>query len=210
MTQEYKGFKVHDDVDLGDAGCDAELAVLERWKANEELTPDERRHLDAWTTRNNLDNAIAYLRGKRPEDFFGPDATLDQVHGQAWHPDVCKDVTQGKGCVVHQVWDHRLRDQPDKIVHHPHHQHRLCERHSHLKGQHQEHHDTLIRECQLKEAFLAKVTETYGLEAQERPSWSFDRTHALVVNTAGHPKLSSRHVRQVQNDHFPDAPITVL
>lgn len=210
MTQDYKGFKVHDDVDLGEAGCVAELAALERWKANHELTPDERKHLDAWTTRNNLDNAIAFLRGKKPEDYFGEGATLDQVHGQAWHPDVCEGVERGQGCVIHQVWDHRLRGEPEKIVHHPHHQHRLCERHGHLKGKHQEHHDTLVAECQHKEAVMGKITETYGLTNDERPAWSFDAEHALVVDTTGHAKLSARHVREVVNNHFADAPIKVV
>lgn len=210
MTQTYKGFTVHDDVDLGDAGSPAELAALERWKGNHELTTDERRHLDAWTTRQNLDNAIAFLKGKTPADYFGEGATIDQVHGQAWTPDVCEGVTEGKGCVVHQVWDHRLREEPEKIVHHPHHQHRLCERHAHLEGAHQDHHETLVRECQHKEAVMSKITDTYGLEVHERPVWRFDAAGTFIVDTTGHPKLSSRHVREIVNAHFADAAIKVI
>lgn len=210
MTQDYRGFKVHDDVDLGDAGCAAELAALERWKGNHELTRSERLHLDAWTNRNNLNNAIAFLDGKRPEDYFGEDATLDQVHGQAWHPDVCDDTHLGLGCVVHQIWDHHLRDKPDEIVHHPHRQSRMCARHGHLVGAHAAHHETLIRECQHKEAVLSKVTETYGLTAEERPKWRFDADHTLVIDTSDHPTLTQRHIREVINQHFPDAAIQAL
>lgn len=210
MTQDYKGFKVHDDVDLGNEGSPEELAALERWRGNHELTPEERRHLDAWTTRKNLDRVIEFLDGTHPTAYFGNDATLDQVHGQTWHPDVCEDMHLGKGCAVHQVWDHRLRETPEEIVHHPHRQHQVCARHAHLTGQHREHHETLLAECRHKEKVLGKIIDTHGLTVHDRPKWYYDKDHTLVIDTTDHPVLQPRHVRGVVIDYFSDAAIKVI
>lgn len=200
-------YPVHEDVELSVPGSD-ESAVLAKWRANEELDKTERRVLAAINTRDNLYSAAKWLAGK-PLSEFGFE-TLDQVHGQAWHPDVCDGKHTGDGCVVHQVWDHRLRHGGEEIKVHAHRSHQTCARHSTIDfTDHHHHQDHLQKEARHKEAVLTRITDHHGLTHEQRPAWSFNEKHELVIDTAGHAHLSRRHVLDVLQE-FPDHPIHVV
>jgi hypothetical protein len=217
MTQTFhaadgKTYDVHDDVELERPGAaeggPVEASVLARWRANEELDPDERRVLAAWTTRANLHSAAKWLDGK-PLSEFGFE-TLDQVHGQAWHPDVCDGIHKGEGCVVHQVFDHRLRHGGEEITVHAHRSHKTCARHSTVEFKdHHHHQDHLQKETRHKEAVLSAITDKHGLKVDDRPAWHFNDKHELVIVTTGHPHLSRRHVLDVLQE-FPDHAVHVV
>lgn len=216
MTQTYTArdgseHPIRDDHLIYPEGWTArhEAAVLELWKAGEELEPADRAYLEAWTNRNNLENALKFLKGKHYSAYGF--ATLCQVHGQRWSPDVCD-------CIVHQVFDHHERHTEITAIH-PHHQHKVCDRHAHLKAApephhqaltHVEHHDTLMTECRHKEAVLHAITTMHGLEPHDRPAWRFTENHELAIDTTAHPVLTPQHVHMAIRDQFPDHVIHVV
>lgn len=199
MTQTYRDHPVHDDVVLYvDGHTDAEeAAVLDRWRAGEEPTDRERAILEAWTTRRNLDNALKWLGDTDYREAFGF-ATLDQVHGQSWSPDVC-------GCTHHQVFDHRERHSGNVTIH-SHRIHKLCDRHARLNvlpEDHKEHHERLLAECRHKEEVLAAITQANGLEPHDRPVWHYNHDHELVIDTTVHPHLTPENVNPILREQFP-------
>jgi hypothetical protein len=212
MTQTFtarngKTYPLHDDVDLPAPKAD-EAALIAKWRSNAELDKDERRLLAQINTRDNLHSAADWL-GDEELSEFGFE-TLDQVHGQSWHPDVCEGQASREGCVVHQVFDHRLRDTPDQIKVHAHRIHQTCSRHATLTFKdHHEHQAHLESECFHKERVLAAITDRYGLSNQERPAWRFNENHELEIDTNGHPSLKPQHVIQVIHQDFPQHVIHV-
>lgn len=200
MTQTYRDHPVHDDhlIYAPNHNEGDENAALSRWRSDEELTAIERVYLTAWNNRRNLDSAIKWLNGKDYRKEFGFE-TLDQVHGQSWAPDSC-------GCVVHQVWDHRLRETPELIVHHAHRSHMICERHEGKFKDHHAHHAALLVESRHKEVVLNTVAERYQTT---RPEWSFNDQGHLEIDTTNHPKLTPRHVNAVIAEDFPTHTILV-
>jgi len=211
MTQSFtvanKTYPVNDDHELSVPGAD-ESAVLAKWKTNAELDPEERRVLAAINNRENLTRAAAWLDGKELAEFGFE--TLDQVHGQTWHPDVCEGLSSGTGCEVHQVWDHRLRHTGEGIVVHAHRSHRTCERHATLSFKdHHEHQAHLQAECAHKEAVLSAITDHVGLHPTDRPAWRFNENHELEIDTTSHPVITPQHVNRVIRDNFPQHVIHV-
>jgi hypothetical protein len=175
-----------------------ENRVLERWRAGVELPADEREYLTAWNNRNNLETAWKWLDGDYRDHGF---TTLCQVHGQSWSPDVC-------GCTIHQVFDHHTRSSEEPIEIRPHRLHKVCERHAGVTD-HVEHHDTLIEECRHKEAVLSAVTDAHGLEVKDRPAWSFNENHELVIDTSTHAVLTPQHVNRIIQEQFSHAVVHV-
>jgi hypothetical protein len=183
---------------------DHEDHVLAIWKAGEELHDLDRAFLTAWQNRANLESAWRFLGdGPHYTDHFGPDATLDQVHGQGWSPDTC-------GCTHHQVYDHHKRGEEGNELR-SHRIHKLCDRHASVghPDRHAEHHERLVRECQHKEAVLNAVTDAHGLEAKDRPTWHYSKEHELVIDTTGHPVLRPEHVNRIVQEQFSHAVVHV-
>ncbi len=179
---------------------EAEDAALVAWRANVELNPVDRQYLDAWTNRENLERAWAWLDGDYRDHGF---ETLCQVHGQAWSPDVCEGTHKGEGCVVPQVFDHQLRHGGEGLVVHAHRSHVTCARHSTITFKdHHHHQEHLLGEVRHKEAVLHAITERNGLKPDQRPKWRYTGNHELEIDTSGHPHLTPRHVRDVLREDF--------
>lgn len=127
--------------------ADEEARMLEVWRASEPAKPGllanaearahykrayeahatggllnerERRLLEAWTNRRNIDKALAWIA---PHDYadFGFE-TACQVHGNS-HSIPC-------GCHVHLVFDHHKRDRLTDEDKHPFRAVEVCELHS--------------------------------------------------------------------------------
>lgn len=177
---------------------DHEDWVLAQWKAGVELHPLDRKFLEAWTNRNNLESAWAWLDGDYRDHGF---ETLCQVHGQAWSPDTC-------GCKVHQVFDHHLRGGDGPIEVRPHRLHTVCDRHAGATD-HVEHHALLVKECQHKEAVLSAVMSAHGLKDHQRPAWRYNEAHELEIDTSGHPVLTPQHVNRILREQFSHAVVHV-
>lgn len=202
-----KTYPLHDDVELPGPEDD-EPALIAKWRSNAELTKDERALLTKINTRDNLHSAADWLDAKELAEF-GLE-TLDQVHGQSWSPDVCEDQAKGEGCVIHQVWDHRLRHTGDGITVHAHRSHKTCSRHATLSFKdHHEHQAHMEGECRHKGKVLAAICDRYGLTHQQAPAWRFTENHELEIDTSGHPVLSPQHVIKVVHEDFPDHVIRV-
>jgi hypothetical protein len=91
-----------------------------------ELSKKQRARLRGIDHIINVNRALQFLDGRdyrSPNDLFGVDGTLCQVHGNLWKPDTC-------GCELSFIFDHWLRERPKEIVHYPHHFRVLaCARH---------------------------------------------------------------------------------
>lgn len=90
---------------------DEEKAAITRWQATapadkpwlrhrDPLSPRQLKYLDAWTNRNNMNSALAYLKGRDYREFGFE--TLCQVHGNL-HTFPC-------GCKHHVIFDHHKRE----------------------------------------------------------------------------------------------------
>lgn len=63
----------------------------------------------------NINRSLIMLDGRNyrsHNELFGPKGTLCQVHHNEWQPDC--------GCRLPFIYDHWLRDRPDRIVFYPH------------------------------------------------------------------------------------------
>jgi len=212
MTQTFtarngKTYPLHDDVELPGPKED-EATLIAKWRSNAELSIPERALLSKINTRDNLHSAADWLGDKELAEFGFE--TLDQVHGQSWHPDVCEGQARREGCVIHQVFDHRLRHTGEGIVVHAHRSHQTCARHATLSFKdHHEHQAHLEGECAHKEKVLAAICDRYGLTHQQRPAWRFNENHELEIDTNGHPILRPQHVNAVVHKDFPQHVIRV-
>jgi hypothetical protein len=101
---------------------------------HEPLSDDDRKSIEALTHVLNLNRALRFLAGRDYREVFGPDATLDQVHGNS--------ITKDCGCVLQHMFDHNRRGEGGIEIH-PHHSLAACGAHAHLKDNFREHHKIL-------------------------------------------------------------------
>ena len=85
------------------------------------LSAEDRAALDAATHNVNLHATAKMLRGRKPEEMFGPGATLCQCHGNAHHMEC--------GCVLHVFFDHHRRHEEGERELHPDHPVKCCKDH---------------------------------------------------------------------------------
>lgn len=111
----------------------------------EDLSEDERRAIRACDMIVNMNSAVRYLKGRDHTEMF---EFIDQVHGNKWE--------MACGCHLSVLFDHHLRMQPEKIVHHPHYPHRVCRAHAHLKDDFKEHHRVVLEEHRQAQAEAEK------------------------------------------------------
>lgn len=173
--------------DLDGKPYDAVKAELDRLLAltgrdildgGRDLTAAERVRIDALTHVFNLNRALAFMAGRDYREIFGPDGTLDQVHGNTFAPDTC-------GCILQKVFDHNRRDQPG-LETHPHHAKAVCHDHRGLAKDYKAHHAAVMAECVLKNQVLTKHAQELGVP-QTEIAWRFDGARRLIV---AHPKIA--------------------
>ena len=157
---------------LGMSGRD----VLE---GGRELTAVERARVEAITHVLNLNRALAFLSGRDYREIFGPDATLDQVHGNRFSPDTCN-------CILQNVFDHNRRGEGGIEVH-PHHAHSVCAVHEHHGQDFRACHADVMGENAHKNLVVEKHATELGVERPEI-AWRFDSERHLVI---AHPKIAT-------------------
>lgn len=97
---------------------------MQAWAQGLDLTPRQRLLLDAWTNRNNINKALAWIA---PHDYrdFGFE-TACQIHGNN-HQRPC-------GCSFDLVFDHHKRDGLTDWDMHPFRERWRCETHGRLNS----------------------------------------------------------------------------
>ncbi len=109
------------------------------------ITNRQQKRLVALDHVININRALQFLDGRdyrSHNEMFGPNGTLCQVHGNYWTP------LNRCGCRTSFIFDHWLRDKPDRIIIYPHwFGINVCERHQHLKGDYAEHYWALRKEA---------------------------------------------------------------
>ncbi len=167
--------------------------VSDRWPIND---PNATIRANA---RATLERIIGHLGDRPLASVFGPDTTLDQVHGGSWSPDTC-------GCVLHTIHDHYA---PEKgsIAHRSH---VTCEHHAHLTTP-VAHHAAVLAECQHKERVRATLAAHLGVPHSEI-GWTFDGQRELLVS---HPTLHDGdaaipRAQAIVSSEHPDRPAHVV
>lgn len=117
---EYKTFTAYDNsvhlvradhfIYLDDHDHNEEAEAILKWRTTapfdkpqlrhvDGMTDRQKKYLEAWTNRLNMNSALAYMRGRDYREFGFE--TLCQVHGNLY--------TAPCGCKVHFLFDHHKR-----------------------------------------------------------------------------------------------------
>jgi hypothetical protein len=163
------------------------------WPVSDKWPINDARSLVRDNARHTLESIIAKLHGTDYREFFGPDATLDQCHGNNQKTDICD-------CEFHVFFDHyEARTAADaigialdkgepapavKVKIHPHKALFVCKHHAHHSDV-REHHAAVMAECQDKENARMIVAQQMGIDSKDIV-WRYDERRQLVLS---HPAL---------------------